>query len=138
MALRIGENLDFDVARAVDEFLDVDAGILERGFGFVPALWNDEANAASSRTTRIPLPPPPAAALMSTGKPMPTAIRCASATSATGPSEPGTHGTLAAAATAFASVFRPILRIASWGGPMNSKLQLRQISAKCGFSLRKP
>ena len=37
------------------------------------------------------------------------------------PSEPGTQATWAAAAICLASVFRPILRIASWGGPMNSK-----------------
>ena len=37
----------------------------------------------------------------------------ASAFPETGPSEPGTHATLAAAATALASVFSPILRIAS-------------------------
>ena len=54
------------------------------------------------------------------------------------PSEPGTLATFASAAMTLASVFRPILRMASWGGPMNSKLQLRQISANWGFSLRNP
>jgi len=37
-----------------------------------------------------------------------------------------------------ASVFMPSLRIASCGGPMKVKPLVRQTSAKCGFSLRKP
>ena len=35
VAVRVGEDLDLDVARAVDELLEVDAGVLERGLGLV-------------------------------------------------------------------------------------------------------
>ena len=35
VAVRIGQDLDLDVARPVDEFLEVDAGVLERGLGLV-------------------------------------------------------------------------------------------------------
>ena len=36
VAVRIGEDLDLDVPRAIDELLEVDAGVLEGGLGLVP------------------------------------------------------------------------------------------------------
>ena len=56
----------------------------------------------------------------------------------TAPSEPGTVGTFAFLASRLHSTLSPTAAIAETGGPMNSILQLRQISAKCAFSARKP
>ncbi len=67
VAVPVGEDLDLDVAGPVDELLQVDAGVLERGLGLVAGGLKPECSADSSRQTRIPLPPPPAAALISTG-----------------------------------------------------------------------
>ena len=35
IAVRVGQDLDFDVPGAIDELFEVDAGVLERGLGFV-------------------------------------------------------------------------------------------------------
>ena len=66
--MRVGEDLDLDVARAIDEFLEVDAGVLEGGLGLVAGglRWRRRGLTRRGRL-RIPLPPPPAAALISTG-----------------------------------------------------------------------
>jgi hypothetical protein len=64
----VAEHLDFDVARIDDELLDEDAVVAERRLGF------DLARAKPSSTflrvvgaMRMPLPPPPAEALIITG-----------------------------------------------------------------------
>ena len=61
------------------------------------------------------------------------AIAIASCSLATSPSLPGTTGTLASMATLRAFTLSPKRAIASCRGPMNSILQLRQTSAKCGI-----
>jgi hypothetical protein len=69
---------------------------------------------------RMPLPPPPADALIITGKPISSAMRAASASSSTTPMWPGTVDTLALAANFFDSILSPIARMASAWGPMNT------------------
>ena len=69
---------------------------------------------------------------------MSLATRTADFSSSTAPSEPGTVGTLAFLAIRLHSTLSPTAFIALTGGPMNSILQLRQISAKWLFSARKP
>ncbi len=95
-------------------------------------------SARSFSATRMPRPPPPADALISTGKPISCAIRTASASSSISPSLPGTTGTSASRASLRAAFLSPSSAIASGEGPMNSILQLRQTSAKWAFSARKP
>jgi hypothetical protein len=87
---------------------------------------------------RMPRPPPPAAALKITGKPAASATSTASASSLSGSSLPGTTGTPACLAITRACALSPIKRIASGEGPMNVRPQARQMSAKAGFSARKP
>ena len=87
----------------------------------------------SLRATRMPRPPPPAAALISTG--IADLVRPAAAPrprSSISPSLPGTTGTPAFLASLRASFLLPSRRMASCGGPMNSMLQSRHTSAKCG------
>ena len=87
---------------------------------------------------RMPLPPPPADALIITGNPMSAAMRAASASSSTTPRWPGTVDTLALAANRFDSILSPIARMASACGPMNTMFASASASANLGFSDRKP
>ena len=68
VAVGVGEDLDLDVPGPVDVLLEVDAAVLEGGLGLVAGgLEGGRRGSTSSRQTRMPLPPPPAAALISTG-----------------------------------------------------------------------
>ena len=60
----------------------------------------------------MPRPPPPAAALMSTGKPISWAIRRATFSSSTAPSLPGTTGTFAFLASFVRATLSPTAAIA--------------------------
>jgi hypothetical protein len=92
---------------------------------------------SSARSTRrIPLPPPPLAALSMTGKPM--VLAAAVASSVVPHDAPGTMGTPAAAIFARAAVFDPMARIALAGGPMKTTPAAAHASGSGGFSLRKP
>ncbi|MNC95961.1 hypothetical protein D3C83_132030 [compost metagenome] len=85
----------------------------------------------------MPLPPPPAVALIMTGRPMRLASAKPSLASAR-ISEPGVTGTPLATAVARAVALSPIIEMTLADGPMNWRLQLSQISAKRAFSERKP
>ena len=68
VAVRVGEHLDLDVARRDQVFLEQHAVVAEARFRF--ALRRRERRRerlARCSTTRMPLPPPPAEALISTG-----------------------------------------------------------------------
>ena len=67
VAVLIAEDLDFDVTRTGNEFFDEDPAIAERGFGFDAARAKPSAMPSANSTIRIPLPPPPAEALIITG-----------------------------------------------------------------------
>ena len=86
----------------------------------------------------MPLPPPPADALISSGKP----ARCAAATSAASDwsagVSPGTTGTPAACMVCRAAIFEPIAAIASGGGPTKISPASRQARANPAFSARNP
>ena len=90
----------------------------------------------------MPLPPPPAAALISTGKPIffaaTSACSAVGKPSPAGPLSPGTTGVPAAVTVLRASVLLPIFRIASADGPMKVMPAAAQASAKSSFSDRKP
>src|SRR5262249_41526021 len=70
-----------------------------------PAALKAATRSASVRTTRIPLPPPPAAALISKGYPRRSAARMSSAVSLGGASSAFNTGTPAAAAVRRAEGF---------------------------------
>ncbi len=86
----------------------------------------------------MPLPPPPAAALIATGYPISAAIRAASSALSTGSVTPGTIGTPAAAITCRALVFDAMASIASGGGPMKVTPAAAQARANPEFSARNP
>ena len=68
VAVAVAEHLDLDVARLLEILFDVDRIVAEGGLGFGPGRLRAHATrSASVRATFMPRPPPPAAALMSTG-----------------------------------------------------------------------
>ena len=69
---------------------------------------------------RMPLPPPPALALIITGYPILSAILTASLVVVMTPICPGTVLTPAALAIFFDSILSPIAAMASAGGPMKA------------------
>ena len=77
----------------------------------------------------MPRPPPPADALISTGR--------SSSVTASGASS-GRTGTPAAAISRLASIFEPIAAIASGGGPIHVSPASITAAAKAAFSDRKP
>ncbi|CAM5431184.1 hypothetical protein SGRIM128S_08674 [Streptomyces griseomycini] len=93
---------------------------------------------ASSRTRRMPLPPPPADGFSSTGMPIPRAASASCPSVRPLPLEPGTTGTPAAFTVSFARILSPIREIASAGGPMNTSPAPAHARAKPAFSARKP
>ena len=122
-ALAVAEHLDFDVARPLEIFFQIERIVAERGLGFGARGRPAPTQARSSaRTTFMPRPPPPAAALSSTGKPMSRANRRASSSEPTPPSEPGTTGMPSSLAVRLAAILSPIRRICSARGPMKCTL----------------
>ena len=71
VAVRIGEDLDLDVSRALDPALDVQRAVAECGLP-LPAGPPGSPRRALRRhaAVRMPLPPPPAEALTRTGNPI--------------------------------------------------------------------
>ncbi len=102
------------------------------------ANWNARAKSSGSLATRMPFPPPPAAALMITGNPISRAKPNASSESSTGPGVPGTMGTPTAAIAFRADALSPITRICSAVGPMNAMFDAAHVSANSAFSARNP
>jgi len=100
-------------------------------------MANCRAKSSASRATRIPFPPPPAAALISTGKPISRAAASASSGSES-TSVPGTTGTPTSIIARRAAALSPIWRIWAGVGPMKVISLRWQISENSAFSARKP
>ncbi len=88
--------------------------------------------------TRMPFPPPPAAALIITGNPISRATARASSNSSISPSEPGTVGTPTSIMVRRAVALSPMARIWSAVGPTKTIPDRWQISLNSGFSARNP
>ena len=74
VSVSVGRDLHFDVSRGGDESLDVKVAVGEARQRFsVRGRVTLERFLSSDSATRIPRPPPPAAALSMTGKPTPGA-----------------------------------------------------------------
>ncbi|CAM5362430.1 hypothetical protein STANM309S_05088 [Streptomyces tanashiensis] len=86
-----------------------------------------------SRTSRMPLPPPPALGFSSTGAPNPR-----TASTMSGSAAPGTTGTPAASTVCLARILSPMREIAAADGPMKTRPASAQACAKAAFSARKP
>ncbi len=95
-------------------------------------------SSAAADTSRMPLPPPPADGLSSTGKPISDAAAARSVSDIPGSVRPGTTGTPAAATASLARILSPIASIAAAGGPMNTSPARSQAAAKAAFSERNP
>ncbi len=95
-------------------------------------------NSCGSRTIRIPLPPPPAAALIITGYPAFSAASRNTLSSEALPVIPGISGTPADAIFTRDSTLFPNSRIASAPGPMNVIFSSAHRSGSRGFSARNP
>src|SRR5690606_19865215 len=87
---------------------------------------------------RIPLPPPPCAALIISGNPIRAASRASTSADWSSPVYPGTTGTPAAAIRSLAPALLPIRRIDAADGPMNTSPAAATASAKSAFSDRNP
>ncbi len=105
---------------------------------------SDFARAKPSATSslecamRMPLPPPPAEALIITGKPISSAIFTACLSSSMTPRCPGTVETLAAAAAFLDSILSPIAAMALGFGPMKTIPASASALGKASRSERKP
>ena len=86
----------------------------------------------------MPFPPPPAAALIMTGKPRRSADALASSGSSIGSAEPGTVGTPAACMFLRAVVFTPMASIDAGRGPMKVSRAASTARANSAFSERNP
>ena len=69
VAVAVAEDLDLDMARALDELLDVERAVAERRLRLGRSRIERARDVGFARTMRMPRPPPPALALISTGKP---------------------------------------------------------------------
>ena len=96
-----------------------------------PASW--PSSSAGVRTTRIPRPPPPEEALISSGKSDAVADRLSSAGSSS-----ASTGTPAAAISRFASILDPIRAIACGGGPIHTRPAASTARANPAFSDSRP
>ncbi len=86
---------------------------------------------------RMPLPPPPAAGLISSGKPT-SAARWANVAGSSSSIADGATGKPARATNSRARTLSPINSISSAPGPTNTSPALRTLRAKSAFSDRKP
>ena len=121
VAVLVGEHLELDVLGVLDVALDEDLVAAEGAAA--PRSARTAAGAAArprSRTTRIPRPPPPAAALSISGNPASATKACASSALRAGCSMPGTTGTPARRAISLAFSLLPRSRIACGLGPMKA------------------
>ena len=93
MPCAVGEHLHLDVPRALDEPLEQQGVVAERGAATRRADASAAGSSSAARTTCMPLPPPPADGLTSSGKPTPAAAAMSAASSRPGARLPGTTGT---------------------------------------------
>ena len=86
----------------------------------------------------MPLPPPPAEALTSNGKPTSAPAIAQAAGSSVASSADGASGTPASAASRLAATFEPMARMDSGVGPTHTSPASSTAWAKSAFSARNP
>ena len=93
IAMLVAEDLDLDMTRLLTVFFDIDFRIAETGLGFGAGRGKGIGQSRRRVDNLHPAPPPPAVALMMTGKPISLATLTASFTSCTPSLVPGRIGT---------------------------------------------
>ena len=102
------------------------------------ALFQLFENSDLFQTALIPLPPPPAEALIITGNPILLEILIASSSDSIAPPDPGMVGTFALFIVDTAVALSPIFSIISGEGPINFILCSEHIFENLAFSERNP
>jgi len=138
VAVRVARGSGIRCGAALEIFLDVHGAVPNADRASLRAIWKLRVNSSASRATRIPLPPPPADALMITGKPIFTAKGQCVPDIFHRPRVPGTTGTPFAIIVARAVALSPIVRICSGVGPINVIFARRADLGKLGVLARKP
>ena len=95
-------------------------------------------SSSAARTATMPLPPPPAEGLISSGKPTRSASAVICSSVSVGSWMPGTTGTSYAATVSFARILSAIASSEATGGPTNTMPAASSARAKSAFSDRKP
>jgi hypothetical protein len=93
VSVDVSQKLDLDVAGPIQIFFHVHRVVAEGACGLSAGGVQGSGSSSAVWTTRIPFPPPPAAALRRTGNPMSRATAVASSASRRGSVVPGTMGT---------------------------------------------
>ena len=140
VAVRVGEHLDFDMARPLQVAFDQHAVVAEGGRCFLrarPRVRRRSSPAAG--TMRMPRPPPPATALMMHGKANAGGLvgqeACVLVVAVIAGQQ---RARRTCSISDFAADFDPIARIAAAGGPTKVSPAAAQASANSAFSDRKP
>ena len=136
LAVMVAEDLDLDVARAGEIFLEEDAAVAEGRLSLARGGFERGFEAGASGTTRMPRPPPPAAAFTRIGKPglFGELARCGQFAGI----DAGTTGTSAATAMRRAATSSPSAAITSAGGSDEDHSWASTARANSGRSERKP
>ena len=139
VAVMVGQDLDLDVARTIDQALDVERAVAKRRQRLAPRL-RDRRQAARRPPAHafIPIPPPPSDGLISTGNPSRRAAAAIASSVCSAGVSPGTTGTPACDASCRAAIFDPMRAMTSAGGPMNATPAAAHAAANAWFSERKP
>src|SRR5690606_4851981 len=132
----VSEYLHFYVPPTGDKPFDVDPPVAESRLCFGTGKFKQSGKLLGAVGFFRPRPPPPPTALISTGKPMDSAMASASSSDSTAP--PGVTGTPASWAMRRASSLSPTRRICSAVGPMKIMLLSSQACANSARSERNP
>ena len=138
LAGAVCEHLHLDVTGSLKEALDEQRVVSESGKRLATRRLEGALSSDASATDRIPLPPPPAEGLMSTGNPISRAASTSSASVIAGSSRPGTTGTPDSLASFRARILSPIAEMAATGGPTKARPASPHAAANWAFSERNP
>ncbi len=132
----VADHLHLDVPRPLDVPLEEHGAVAERRHRLAPGAVDGGLHLVGPADDAHPRPPPPNAALTSTGIADPPGlgdqVRGLAATT------PGSTGTPAAAMSSLAAVLDPMASMASGVGPTKTSPAAAQSRANPAFSDRKP
>jgi hypothetical protein len=124
ISMPVGEDLELDVPRALQQLLEVQRLVAERRGRDPPGSFESRREIGDAFTR--------------TGKPSRPAAAASAASPVAAPSEPGTTGTPASLIRARARSLSPIPSIASAGGPIQTRPAVSTARANSALSARKP